>query len=186
MEKKKHKRTVKLIFKDKNAKKENYTTGERIKRFVSSYEFLYTLFFILLGVVILLSVMVFTKVREKKASAANLVIPILKDGVHNSMNLDLKQLYESGEYTIKITNYRGDTVNANDVSYSVTVRNESPSSIKVLQNDSKKNLIVDQEATRIEGLHFDPNEKEEVIYRFSLEDGVVPSDGDTISIEIAS
>ena len=166
-------------------KKKKESTLDTIKKTVSSYSFLYVLFILLLIIVIMLGLMVFSKGKETKNNKANLVIPILADGTHNGMKIDLSSL-QGNEYVIKITNYRGRMINKEEINYTITIKNNTTSKIIVTKDDEKANLMVDQESTKIEGVSLNSKKKAEAIYRIKLQDNQQPKKGDMIEIEVAS
>jgi uncharacterized protein (UPF0333 family) len=167
----------------KKKKKEN--NMEKAKKFVTSYSFLYGVFAFLLVLVIILGITVFIKGREKKENTANMVIPILTENSHNSMKINLYSLKED-DYIIKVTNFRGNETNQNDVTYSVTIRNESNSNIEVTKDQEKENLMIDQQATKIEGQTLEGKKQNTTIYHIRLAEHAKPSDGDYVTVEIAS
>jgi hypothetical protein len=166
-------------------KKKELSQTEKAKKFVTSYPFLYGTLAFLFVVVLMLGMMVLVKKQEKKDNTANLVIPILEDGTHNSMKIDLSTLKDQ-EYIIKVTNYRGKVVNQEEVQYTITIRNDTNSQIEVIKDKENENLMVDQEATRIEGVTLNSKKKQEDIYHIHLQPNQNPKSGDMITIEIAS
>ena len=173
--------------KDENITSSNDNSlSSKVKKVVSSYAFLYSAFSVLLISVAILGGMVYVKGKEVKKNRSNIVIPILEDGNRSSLNIDLAELREVGEYVIKVTNYRGDKVNADEFDYSITVRNESLADIKVTKDDGKDNLIVDKEATIIEGVGFGNSKKEEDIYHITVSDKTKIKKKSVINLEIVT
>ncbi len=127
------------------------------------------IFFILLIVVIVLGVMVVKKNNESGSTVqANIVIPVFEEGSSSSVTINADNL--SSDYIIKVTNYRSDSVNSTKLNYSVNVLNGTSSSIKVLKNNSKDNLMVDNKNTIIEGESLKKNTKENVYYYIRIDD----------------
>ncbi|MBQ3307254.1 MAG: hypothetical protein IJG68_03560 [Bacilli bacterium] len=166
-------------------KKKNENNIEKFKKFVTSYSFLYGLFAFLLVLVIILGIVVFIKGKEKKETTANMVIPILTQGSHNSMRINLYSLKDN-DYIIKVTNFRGNETNENNVNYSVTLTNDSNSNIEVTKDQEKENLMIDQNATRIENQSLTGKKKETAIYHIHLAEHAKPSEGDYVTVEIVS
>ena len=172
--------------KEVSTKKKDNTFFEKFKKFISSYAFLYTVFAILLVCVVVLGCMVFVKQREAKKNESNIVVPILEDGNRSSFNIDLNELKSRGEYVLKVTNYRGDKINTESMDYSITIRNETGVKVKVTKDENNDDLIVDPEATIIEGIGFGAEEMESDVYHFVIDgDAKIEKDA-TISIEIAT
>ena len=76
----------------------------------------------------------------------------------------------SSDYIIKVTNYRSDSINKTKLNYSVNVLNGTSSSIKVLKNNSKDNLMVDNKNTIIENESLRKDIKENVYYYIRISD----------------
>ena len=154
--------------------------------FLKSYRFLYGMIAFLFIVVIVLGIMVMVKKKEYNENHANLVFPVMEKGVHNSMNLDLNELKKKGSYIIKVTDFRGDQINQEEIDYSLVLRNETGVSLEVLKGKDSTNLMVDQEATRIEGVQLKSKEKQEDIYTVRILDDSKLEKDEKISIEIES
>lgn len=126
-------------------------------------------FFLLLILVIVLGVMVYKKDNEMSGKVtANIVIPVFEEGSSSSVTINADNL--SSDYIIKVTNYRGDSINSSELKYSVNVLNSTSSSIQVLKNKSQDNLMVDNKNTIIEGETLKKNTKENVYYYIRIND----------------
>lgn len=126
-------------------------------------------FFILLILVIVLGVMVYKKDNEMSGKVtANIVIPVFEEGSSSSVTINADNL--SSDYIIKVTNYRGDSINSSELKYSVNVLNSTSSSIQVLKNNSHDNLMVDNKNTIIEGESLKKDTKENVYYYIRIND----------------
>lgn len=180
------KKNTSQIKQEKSEIKKDDSFSNKIKKIVSSYAFLYSVFSILIVCVAVLAGMVFVKGKEYKKNKSDIVVPILEDGTRSALNIDLKQLKKTGEYRVKITNYRGDKINNSSMDYSITVRNVTSTDVKVTKDDSKDNLIVDKEATIIEGVGFGSTSKEEDVYHFTINDDSEIENGALISLEIVA
>ena len=127
------------------------------------------IFFVLLIVVIVLGVMVVKKNNESGSKVqANIVIPVFEKGSSSSVTINADNL--SSDYIIKVTNYRSDSINKTKLNYSVNVLNGTSSSIKVLKNNSKDNLMVDNKNTIIENESLRKDIKENVYYYIRISD----------------
>ncbi len=126
-------------------------------------------FFILLILVIVLGVMVYKKDNEMSGKVtANIVIPVFEEGSSSSVTINADNL--SSDYIIKVTNYRGDSINSSELKYSVNVLNSTSSSIQVFKNKSQDNLMVDNKNTIIEGESLKKDTKENVYYYIRIND----------------
>ena len=126
-------------------------------------------FFILLILVIVLGVMVYKKDNEMSGKVtANIVIPVFEEGSSSSVTINADNL--SSDYIIKVTNYRGDSINSSELKYSINVLNSTSSSIQVLKNKSQDNLMVDNKNTIIEGETLKKDTKENVYYYIRIND----------------
>lgn len=159
--------------------------GLRFRRFVSSYKFLYTAFAVLFIIVALLAIMVFVRSREDVGNKSNIVFSILEENTHNYLDMDLESLVGK-EYTLKVTNYRGNKINKNGAKYTITVTNETEGEIEILKENQGKNLMTDAKRTVIEGETLGTEEKEEVVYYFRVTKSDKIKAGDKIRIEVAS
>jgi len=167
--------------KTKKNKKEN-----SFKEFITSYKFLYSTLIILFVLVVVLGILVFRASKKAENEKVNLVVPVLSTGSNNSLKVDLNAIYEHGKYVIKVTNYRGKEVNEEETKFSMIVRNSTKNSIKIVKDNSEENLMVDQEATKIEDQKLRSKIKEETTYTFTLDENSKPEKNDLIDIEIIS
>lgn len=152
-------RKNKKVEKKDNKKKNLFTLDNLLK----------LIFFVLLIVVIVLGVMVVKKDNESGSKVqANIVIPVFEKGSSSSVTINADNL--SSDYIIKVTNYRSDSINKTKLNYSVNVLNGTSSSIKVLKNNSKDNLMVDNKNTIIENESLRKDIKENVYYYIRISD----------------
>lgn len=172
--------------KKKATKKKNNSKQNPFIEFISSYQFLYSSLAILFIIVVILGIMVFNKGREYRNNHANMVFPILEEKVHNSMNIDLNELKKKKRYLIKVTNYRGSKVNQNELSYSLTIHNDTNVSIEMVKGNDTKNLITDQKSSIIEGISLKSKEKQEDVFYIRIIDDSKLKKKDKITIEIDS
>ena len=106
--------------------------------------------------------------KKKRVEEANVVVPLLKKDSSYNMSINLEELKKNKEYSIKISNFRQNTVNQEEVDYQILVSNESKAIIKVTKDQDENNLIKNQESTRIEGVSLKAKEKNYSIYHFSV------------------
>ena len=124
--------------------------------------------YLYLAFVALLGVKVYQASKIKRVEEANVVVPLLKKDLSYNMSINLVELKKNKEYSIKISNFRQNTVNQEEVDYQILVSNESKAIIKVTKDQDENNLIKNQESTRIEGVSLKAKEKNYSIYHFSV------------------
>lgn len=157
------------------------------KSIINKNNYLYLIFIALSIIVIFLGIKVYQKSKVKKVEEANIVIPILKKEASYDMTIDLQELLKKGEYSIKISNFRQDNINKEEIEYKITITNESNASIKVTKDQDDTNLIIDQTSTRIEGVSLKANKKDYAIYHFSVDkNGTKIKSGNKINISVKS
>ena len=115
-----------------------------------------------------------------------MLIPVYEKGQTNELDVNMYELANSKEYSIKIANYKNDKVNEEELEYSITVVNESDAYIKITKDKDTKNLMVDQDSTIIEGMKLGNKEKEYSIYHFSVIDKSKVKKDEKIHIKIVS
>jgi len=186
MEKKKNTRTKENLKnkKENRIKKTIKENNKPKKRIINKENYLYYIFFILLIIVIILGINVYKASKDNKNKQANIVVPIYEKNTSNELEIDMEELSNQDEYSIKLANYRQDNINKEKIEYTVTIENESKAYIKVTKDEDKTNLITDQESTRIEGVSLKANEKDSSIYHFSIIDKKMVKKGDKIKIVI--
>lgn len=182
-EEKEKEHAKKKLEKIKIVRKGHKKEENKFKKFLSSYQFLYTAFGILLIAVIILSVMVYKEKNKVKEKKADFVYPIIYEGTQNSMRVDMPGLYKQGKYTIIITNKHNKRINKQKIDYSIKVRKDSSVPITIVKEGDKENLMVDQESTRIEDSLKAKKEEED---KFIITVDEKPKDGDTIYLDIVS
>ena len=162
-----NKKTTKVSTKKTVTKKEPI---EQQKQTTASNKisYLYLAFVALLAIVVFLGVKVYQTSKIKRVEEANVVVPLLKKDSSYNMSINLEELKKNKEYSIKISNFRQNTVNQEEVDYQILVSNESKAIIKVTKDQDENNLIKNQESTRIEGVSLKAKEKNYSIYHFSV------------------
>lgn len=173
----------KVTSKKTQSKKKKQSLKEKV---FNKNNILYYVFFGLLILVIILGINVYLKSSDKTDETADIVIPIFEKGSSNELTIDLEELSEKDEYSIKIANYRHEDINKEKIEYTMTISNESKASINVTKDDDETNLIKNQESTRIEGVSLKSNEKDFAIYHFSVIDKKLVEKNEKIIIRIDS
>ena len=153
---------------------------------INKDNYLYYIFFILLIIVIFLGIKVYIESTKPRPKQANIVIPILEKNSIKELNINLKELAKEKTYSIKISNYRQNLINEENIDYKITIINDSKSKIKVTKDEDDTNLIKNQEATRIEGVSLKSKKKDYSIYYFSIKEKNNIKKNDKINIKIES
>lgn len=184
VEKRKSKSTNKNVKKRDSVKRSTKSKKRSKNSIINRDNYLYYIFVILLIIVIVLGILVFNASNKYKKSNGNIVISINEKHKNSELDFDLVELSKRKDYTLKLTNYQQDSVNKDKYSYSITITNDSSAKIYVWKDYKKKNLMVDQKATIIEGVSLDPFEKEYDIYHFSVISKKNVKKGDKIHLKI--
>ena len=157
------------------------------KDYVTSTSFLLGVFIVLLVTVIILGSIVIQKNKEVENEVkANISIPVCEKNINSGFSIDSASLKTEGEYIFKIKNYHQDVINQEELEYSIIIQNESGTSIFVSEYENDENLMVDQNATMIEGLKLKKGEKEEKLFKVKLLDSTNVEDNKMITITIKS
>ena len=185
----KSKKTTSTKTVSKNAsrsKTKKINTKKKVsKKIINKDNYLYYVFFVLLIIVIILGILVY-KAKNNTIEKSNMLIPVYEKGQTNELDVNMYELANSKEYSIKIANYKNDKVNEEELEYSITVVNESDAYIKITKDKDTKNLMVDQDSTIIEGMKLGNKEKEYSIYHFSVIDKSKVKKDEKIHIKIVS
>ena len=167
-------------------KKSNKSSKKGKESFINKDNYLYYIFGFLVVIVIILAILVLIFHNKNNYSKSNVVMPVMNDYVNNEMNIDMVNLVKKGDYSLKITNYRNDTINKKDINYTITVTNSSDANIKVTKDDDNNNLMNNSKIWVINDVALGNNTKNETIYHFSVIDKDKVKKGDTINIKIES
>ncbi len=154
-----------------------------------TYRIMVGVFVALLIVVLILTGLVIRQYEiHKNDINPDLVIPIMREGVKETLNVDLYELSkENDPYILKITNYRGNNTSEIDVTPVVAIVN--PTDVKIKVSTTKKgenNLMVNQKTTIIEPETFAAGEQSEIHYFITIESGKNIKKGDLLGIQITS
>ena len=174
----------KKLEKIKIVRKGHKKEENKFKKFISSYQFLYSVFGVLLVAVIILSILVYKEKHNVKTPKADFVYPVIYKGTQNSMKIDLPELYKKGKYTILITNTHNKKTNKEALDYNIVLKNKSDIDVKVVKAGTDDNLMVDQDSTRIEGQTLSGGKEQEDKYVITIDKK--PKSGDELLIEINS
>ena len=129
--------------------KKKITNIKKLK--ITSDKILLIIFILLLILVIFLGIKVYNKKQKEKSKiVANLVIPIINIDKERNLSLNVSELVKDDEYILKITNFRADNINQEEISYSITIENYSTAKIEIKKDNNEQNLMIDQSATIIE------------------------------------
>ena len=100
--------------------------------------------------------------------------------------MNVSELVKDDEYILKITNFRADNINQEEISYSITIENYSTAKIEIKKDNNEQNLMIDQSATIIEDLKLKSKIKDESYYYIKATSKEKLKDTDKINIKIAS
>ena len=163
--------------KEIETKKENKKTTEYV---------LLIIFGILLILVLVLGGIILLKQDDIKRSKTDLIYEVRKKDNADSIKVYLSELVKTKNlYVLKITNYIGENINEEEITYKIKVTNKTKSKVRLTKGDSKKNLITNQKETIINGKTLSNKKKEEVYYYLSVieKNKLKSKDYITISIE---
>lgn len=165
--------------------KKKITNIKKLK--ITSDKILLIIFILLLILVIFLGIKVYNKKQKEKSKiVANLVIPIINIDKERNLSLNVSELVKDDEYILKITNFRADNINQEEISYSITIENYSTAKIEIKKDNNEQNLMIDQSATIIEDLKLKSKIKDESYYYIKATSKEKLKDTDKINIKIAS
>ena len=142
---------------------------KNIQDLMKSVKTLTVVFALLLVLVIFLLVLCIIKYKESKENEfANIVIPVYETNSNYEFSINAKTLSEVGTYTFKIVNYMKTDINKEEIPYKIEIKNNTNSTIKVTKNDSKKNLMSNQEETIIDEVTLKKDKKENLYYHVKI------------------
>lgn len=147
------------------SKKKNF------KEIITSTTSLTVIFVFLLVFVLILGGFLVVRKMNKKPDA-NMLIAITQKEKEYSFHINAYALKDTDKYLLKITNYRGPSINKEDITYSITFENPTDSelSVKKLVNFKEvgDELMVDKKNTKIVDEKLNKNEKNEIWYKISM------------------
>ncbi len=139
------------------------------KDIMNSTKTLTIIFLLLLVLVIFLIVLCVIKNKEADENKfANMVIPVYELNTDYEFSINAKTLSETNEYVFKITNYKKDEINKEEIPFKIEIKNDTNSTIKVTKDDSKKNLMKKQKLTTLKEEKLKKEEKENIYYHVKV------------------
>ena len=164
-------------------KKEKFSFQE----FCTSYATLWTIFVLLILLIIVLGVMIYQKNEKEKHSAfANMKVSVVKKDDEFSFGISALTLAQTDQYIFKIMNYKKNSINQEEIPYKVIVDNATDSVIKVTKNDSDEDLMKEQSYTVIEEGVLSKDEQEDIYYHVTITSSGKLSSKDVIYVKIIS
>ena len=152
----------------KKNKKNKNKNKRTLKSVISSTRFLFVVFILLLILVIILGILCYKKDNElKKNKPSNIVIPIVKSDSNIDFSINAVSLSLTRDYVIKITNYDKNKKFNKDINYKLVINNNNDCLIGVYKDDSKVNLMNNQEENIING-SLNGDSKEEIYYHIKM------------------
>ncbi len=156
------------------------------KKFLNSYNILLIVFILLIILVLFLSFLIYRKKKENEGKiVANILIPLVIKEKDRNLSLNAIELVNKDDYILKITNYRGDNINSEEMPYNITITNNSKLKVFVRKDSSKDNLMIDQKATTITDLNLKAKKKQEDYYFIKITGKNAKKD-DKINITVTS
>lgn len=154
-------------------------------------EIILTLVFILLliSVITLLCVAVSKKNEFKQKQSADIVIPIIEKETNNTLNVDISELKENSlkDYSFHITNYKGNNINKEKMSYSILLStNDNDVTLKLYKNGTEDNLLKNQSSYELKNLKLINNKKQDDVYTLIIKANKNIEKKQSVSIQIIS
>ena len=154
-------------------------------------EIILTLVFVLLliSVITLLCVAVSKKNEFKQKQSADIVIPIIEKETNNTLNVDILELKGNSlkDYSFHITNYKGNNINKEKMSYSILLStNDNDVTLKLYKNGAEDNLLKNQSSYELKGLKLINNKKQDDVYTLVIKANKNIEKKQNVSIQIIS
>lgn len=154
-------------------------------------EIILTLAFVLLliSVITLLCVAVSKKNEFKQKQSADIVIPIIEKETNNTLNVDISELKENSlkDYSFHITNYKGNNINKEKMSYSILLStNDNDVTLKLYKNGTEDNLLKNQSSYELKDLKLINNKKQDDVYTLIIKANKNIEKKQSVSIQIIS
>ena len=169
-------------------KVEKVEKKSNMKEFFSSIMFLKIIFVILIIVVIVLGLFIYKKEKnDDNKQYAHISVPVNQLGSDFEFGIDTLLLSKENnkEYILKITNYKDDKVNKEEIPYQVIIENPTDCIISVTKDNEDKNLMVEQLSTTIEG-KLTSALKEDIYYHIVIDSVGNLQSNDLLSVKIVS
>lgn len=179
------KKSTKVVVEKKSVPEEQ-PTSEKVKNFLSSYYFLYTVFGLLLVLVVFLAIMVTKKSNSNnKIDKGDIVFSIIEKNTNSDFNIGLMGLIGK-RYALKVTNSRNGVLCSEDIPYKIHIVNNSDVEIEVLKDGGADNLMINNKETIIEAPALGCSNKEETIYYIKITNSEKIKENDNLKIEVIS
>lgn len=154
-------------------------------------ETILTLVFVLLliSVITLLCVAVSKKNEFKQKQSADIVIPIIEKETNNTLNVDISELKGNSlkDYSFHITNYKGNNINKEKMSYSILLStNDNDVTLKLYKNGTEDNLLKNQSSYELKDLKLINNKKQDDVYTLIIKANKNIEKKQSVSIQIIS
>lgn len=154
-------------------------------------EIILTLVFVLLliSVITLLCVAVSKKNEFKQKQSADIVIPIIEKETNNTLNVDISELKGNSlkDYSFHITNYKGNNINKEKMSYSILLStNDNDVTLKLYKNGTEDNLLKNQSSYELKDLKLINNKKQDDVYTLIIKANKNIEKKQNVSIQIIS
>lgn len=154
-------------------------------------EIILTLVFVLLliSVITLLCVAVSKKNEFKQKQSADIVIPIIEKETNNTLNVDISELKGNSlkDYSFHITNYKGNNINKEKMSYSILLStNDNDVTLKLYKNGTEDNLLKNQSSYELKDLKLINNKKQDDVYTLIIKANKNIEKKQSVSIQIIS
>lgn len=171
-------------------KKKNKNALRKIMPKTTS-EIILTLVFVLLliSVITLLCVAVSKKNEFKQKQSADIVIPIIEKETNNTLNVDISELKGNSlkDYSFHITNYKGNNINKEKMSYSILLStNDNDVTLKLYKNGTEDNLLKNQSSYELKDLKLINNKKQDDVYTLIIKANKNIEKKQNVSIQIIS
>lgn len=154
-------------------------------------EIILTLVFVLLliSVITLLCVAISKKNEFKQKQSADIVIPIIEKETNNTLNVDISELKGNSlkDYSFHITNYKGNNINKEKMSYSILLStNDNDVTLKLYKNGTEDNLLKNQSSYELKDLKLVNNKKQDDVYTLIIKANKNIEKKQSVSIQIIS
>ena len=143
-------------------------------------------FFSLIIVVIVLSIMVYKKGKIEKNIKSDIVIPINETDKSFDFSINALNLSKTDEYVFKVTNYRKNKINDKKIYYDITINNDSEAVVEVMKNENNRDLMQNKKSTVITGEELKEGEKEDIYYHVKALPSKKLDKDDIIHVKITS
>ena len=144
--------------------------------------------FMLTFVLVLVGFLIHRKLNEKPK--ANMLIAIMEKGKKYSFHINSFALADVDGYLIKVVNYRGPTINQEDINFSITFSNPTKSkiSVKRLKNMEEvgEELMENQDSTKVDNQKLEKEKENEIWYKISVVQKGDVKNNDLIGVLIES